>query len=145
MSASSNHLESALGTYLLRTSYPSKPTELWVSLYLFYSLPGEDNVDGYEVATTSFGLPTGYGRVQYGPGDAYWVESSVTPGQFYNVAPITFGAPLYGWGTITGFALYDSVTGGSVWMKGFLSQQVTISMGDPPLTFAPGAFVINFL
>lgn len=144
MSAASNELESRLGHFVLRTGVPDKPTALWVALYLIYTIPQETTDEGYEVSTTSFGSPTGYARVLFGPGDAYWVENPTTPGQFYNAQVIQFPAPILSWGTITGWALHPTDEGGSHWISGFLSAPLVVNGSDPAPAFEAGSLIVNF-
>ena len=144
MSAASNELESRLGHYVLRTGMPTKPTELWLGLYLFYNIPEETTASGYEVSRTFFGSPTGYARVACGPGDAWWTENPTTPGQFYNAQVIQFPVPIYSWGTITGWALHPTDSGDSHWISGFLSATLTVEGSDPAPVFEAGSLIINF-
>lgn len=144
MSAASNELESRLGHYVLRTGMPAKPTELWLALYLIYTIPQETTTEGYEVARLSFGIPTDYARVLCGPGDAWWTENPTTPGQFYNAQVIQFPAPARDWGTITGWALHPTDSGEGHWISGFLSAPLVVSQGDPAPVFEAGSLIVNF-
>lgn len=144
MSAASDELESRLGHYVLRTGLPDKPAALWVGLYLLYNIPEETTDIGYEVSTTSFGVPTNYARVLFGPGDTYWEENPTTPGQFYNAQIIQFPVPSLNWGTITGWALHPTSSGDSHWISGFLSAPLVVNGGDPAPAFEAGSLIVNF-
>lgn len=144
MSAASNELESRLGHYVLRTGLPDKPAALWLGLYLNYAIPQETTDTGQEVSTLLLGVPTGYARVACGPSDAWWVENPTAPGQFYNAQAIQFPAPALNWGTITGWALHPTDTGGSHWVSGFLSAPLVVNGSDPAPVFEAGSLIINF-
>lgn len=144
MSAASNELESRLGHYVLRTGMPTKPSELWLGLYLNYDIPSETTSTGHEVSRTFFGNNTGYVRVLCGPGDEWWTENPNMPGQFYNAQAIEFPVAIYSWGAITGWALHPSDSGESHWLSGFLTAPLVVNSSDPAPVFEAGSLIINF-
>lgn len=148
MSSATNLLESKMGEFVLLSSSPTKPTALWLALYIDDTLPGEAVEAGEEVAIEDivFGLhyPTGYGRLACGPSSSYWIESTINPGQFYNLLALTFPSPIRNWGNITGWALHDDEVAGSVWLRGTLSVPLDVYALGPAPSFAAGALVINF-
>jgi hypothetical protein len=143
MSAASNELESRLGHYVLRSGLPIKPAALWLGLYRSDDIPDETE-GGHEVSSHFFGQSTGYQRVLCGPGDSWWVESTTTPGQFYNAQMIQFPQALYNWGTVTGWALHADSVSGAYWISGRLATNLVVNSGDPPAAFLAGSLVINF-
>jgi len=141
--SATNPIRSQIGQWLLLDGAPPKPTMFWAALFLFYNLPLDSGLDGYEVATLSFGVPTGYARVAIPPGSARFAENPTIPGQFYNVTTIQFPTVELAWGAVTSCALMDSQTGGVALLRSHLAAPLNVMTGDPTPQFAPGALVFN--
>ncbi|MBI4997851.1 MAG: hypothetical protein HZC22_13355 [Rhodocyclales bacterium] len=67
------------------------------------------------------------------------VASSGTGGTILNNNAITFPAPTANWGTITCWGIYDSASGGVLWIYAPLTVNKTVNNGDAAPSFAPGA------
>lgn len=108
-----------------------------------YTANPSDTGGGTEVATGS------YARVLVAMTLANWAgtqaaasttASSGTSGTTSNNGAITFPAPTANWGTITGMALYDQLTGGNEVVWGALTTSKTVNNGDAAPSFAAAAF-----
>lgn len=130
--SASNYLETQVGTHLLRTGSWTKPSTVYVALFI--TNPGEDGTGGTEVSAG------GYARIQHGPSDATWTS---TDGVFSNLGTITFGVPSANWGEVTGFGLYDAVTSGNLLIIGTLTSPITINLGDLAPAFAEGSLTVT--
>lgn len=132
--SASDYLEVQIGTHLLRTASWTKPTTIYVALFI--TAPADDGTGGTEVSGT------GYARIQHGPSDATWTAPT-TSGIFANIGVVQFGSPTANWGTITAFGLYSAVTGGNLLAFGDLTGNVTVNSGDPAPAFADGALTVT--
>lgn len=146
MAAMSNTLENRLIDHLFRSISFAAPTALYVGLLT--ATPADDNGTFTEVSTSS----TGYARVSVAPGSSNWANtqnsgtgaSSGTTGTTSNIGVITFGNPIgAGWGSITGFAIYDASTAGNMLWWGTLTQAKTVNAGDAAPSFQAGALSIQ--
>ena len=134
--SASDYLEVQIGTHLLRTASWTKPTTVYVALFI--TPPNEDGTGGTEVGTSR-----GYVRIQHGPSDATWTAPT-TSGIFANIGVVQFGSPITtNWGTIQAFGLYSAETGGNLLAFGNLTGNVTVNIGDPAPAFADGALTVT--
>lgn len=67
------------------------------------------------------------------------VASTGTGGTVSNNNAITFPAPTANWGTVTCWGIYDSASGGVLWIYSTLTVNKTINNGDAAPSFAAGA------
>lgn len=121
----------------------SGPTALFVGLYT--TVPVDAGTGGVEVSGGS------YARVSItsGPGATGWsgttsVGQTTTPsagntGTTSNNGVVTFPAPTANWGTITGFGIFDAVSGGNLLIFGTLTANKTVNNGDAAPSFAANA------
>ena len=130
MTQASNYLENTILDYIL-SGLGGSPNTLWLALYT--SNPGEDN-SGTEVEIG--GSPTNdYARQEVRFGAASGGSASNTPA-------VTFPVALEAWGTITHFALFDTVIAGNMLIYGPLTTSRTVNAGDT-ISFAAAALVIT--
>jgi len=117
----------------------SGPTSLYVALY---TVNPTDTAGGTEVTGGS------YARVAITSSLANWsgtqsaastTVSTGTTGTTSNNAAITFPAPTANWGVVTGFAIFDAVTGGNMLVWGALTTSKTVNNGDAAPSFAAAA------
>lgn len=135
MSNASDYLESNFAKLFL-TAALVKPSKIYVALFLV--LPDESGAGGTEPAGGN------YARVQNGPGDAYWSAPVGGSGQLSNIPSIAFNNPTADWGNITGYGLYDAITGGNLLVFAPLSSPKLILAGNSPPAFSPGSITITF-
>lgn len=117
--ASSDYLEGVVIDHLLRTNTWSKPSAVYVALFV-----GDTEVTG-----------AGYGRVQHGPSDATWSAPVAGNGISRNQGIIQFGAPTADWGTIDNVRLFSASSGGNEFAKGDLDVPLTVNNGDAAPAF----------
>jgi hypothetical protein len=149
MAAMSDFLENKLLDWLFRgqalgitgasAGAGSGPTALFVGLY---TANPTDVAGGTEVTGGS------YARVSVASALANWagtqaaastVASSGTSGTTSNNGAITFPAPSANWGVVTGFALFDAVSGGNMLIWGALTTSKTVNNGDAAPVFSAAA------
>ena len=116
---STDYLEDQIITHLLRTGSWTKPTAIFVALFV-----GGTGVTG-----------TGYARVQHGPSDATWTATSAGNGISRNASTIQFGSPTANWGTITVVKLFSASSGGNELATATLNTPLTVNSGDPAPAF----------
>ena len=63
-------------------------------------------------------------------------SSTGTSGQTSNNGTITFPSPTANWGTIVAYGIFDSATGGNLWVWDALTTSRTVNNGDPAPLFA---------
>jgi hypothetical protein len=132
--AKSDYQEANVLTGTLRTAAFTKPPGIFVAL--FTSATSDDG-SGTEVAGN------GYARAQHGPADASW-SAPGAGGSSANIGDVQFADPSGGnWGTITHFALYDSVSGGNMLYHGALTASKVVNDGDGGPKFSDGALVVT--
>ena len=118
----------------------------------------ENKINELLVGKTAFALPTAYVALfTANPNDAGggtevtggsyarkvtagadWAAS--LGGSITNANAITFATASAAWGTVTGFAVFDAVTGGNMLFYAPLTTSKSIGSGDTA-SFAPGALV----
>lgn len=90
-----------------------------------------------------------YARVAYAATLANWAgtqssgsttASTGTGGTTSNNNTITFPAPTANWGTITGMAIFDSLTGGNMIAWSPLTNNKTVNNGDAAPSYSAAAF-----
>jgi len=126
MSAFGNYLENKLLDHSLGTASYTMPTTVWVGL--FTSNPAEDG-SGTEVSGS------GYARQAI-------TFSAASSGTTSNSSAETFTASGGSFGTITHFALFDSVSGGNMLYYGALTASRTVNDGET-FTIFVGALQIT--
>ena len=153
MAAMTDFLENKLIDFLFRAqalgltnstaAAGSGPTSLYVALY---TANPTDSAAGTEVTGGS------YARVAVTSSLANWAgtqaaasttASSGSSGTTSNNNAITFPAPTANWGTITGIAILDALTGGNELFFGALTTSKTVNNGDAAPSFAAAALSIQ--
>jgi hypothetical protein len=120
-------LENKILDHLFIGSAYIRPSNLYVAL--FTVTPGE-STPGTEVSGS------GYSRVLFNN----WAAAA--SGSVSNNAAISFPDAAASWGTIVGFGIYDSASGGNLLLYGDLTTAKAIASGDS-VQFASGNLVIN--
>lgn len=150
MAAMSDFLENKLIDWLFRAQAigitgasagaGSGPTTLYIGLY---TANPTDTGGGTEVAGNNYGRAsvtsamgaTGWAGTQSAGST---VASSGTGGTTSNNGVITFATPSASWGTVTGFGVFDAVSGGNLLIWGALTASKVINSGDT-VTFPAGS------
>lgn len=134
----SSYLEAQFLNWVKGTNVVAAPATLYVALYT--SAPNDADASGTEVsgnayARTAVTSATGWSAItDNGAGNGAVISNSGT---------ITFPTPTpSGWGTVTHFALYDSLTNGHELYWAVLSASKVINAGDT-VSFAIGALTIT--
>lgn len=83
---------------------------------------------------------SGYGRVQIPNNTAYWIYSN---NQAQNVQNISFPQSTGAWGSIAGFMISDSPSGGNYRIWGLLPQLQGVTGSGVDVLFPPGNLVIT--
>lgn len=143
MAAFSDYLENKLVDWLFRGQAYTPPATLYVGLY---TANPTDAGGGTEVSGNA------YARVAVTSSLANWAgtqaaasttASTGTSGTTSNNNAVTFPTPTpSGWGTVTGFGLFDASTAGNLLVWGALSVSKTINAGDT-VTFAAASLSIQ--
>lgn len=115
----SDTVEGYLLDWLFTLAAPTAPTTIYVALST--ADPGEA---GASIAEPS---GSGYARVSSGVGTGNWTR---TAGSVANDNVITFPEASGSWGTLTYFALYSAVTGGTFYGSGALTTSQAITTGQ---------------
>jgi hypothetical protein len=123
------------------TAMPSVPATLYVALLT--TNPSDETGTGLVEVSTS--VWTNYARQSVASSTAAWnAPSGTVPRKITNANTLSYGttaitgaAP-----TVTGFALYDALTGGTFWGWAPLSSSKVINNGDP-VSFAAGALELD--
>lgn len=116
MGGFSDVLEDELLDHVLKTGDYAVPTDIYVALWV--GDPLDTGVGGAEVAGGS------YARVVCNSWDAAAARATE------NTGAVTFPEATGSWGTVTHFALFDAITGGTFLMHGTLTAAKTIGSGD---------------
>ena len=149
MAALSDFMENKLLDFLLRAqalgitgataAAATGPATLFVGLF---TTNPTDGTAGVEVTGGA------YARVSVASSLANWagtqaaastLASSGATGTTSNNGVITFPAPTANWGIITGFGLFDALTGGNLLIYGALTVNKTVNNGDAAPSFAAAA------
>lgn len=132
--AKTDYQEAQVLNGTLRTAAFTKPPGLYVALF---TSPTSDDGTGTEVSGGA------YARVQHGPSDATWTAPTAG-GTSANIGDIQFPDPSgANWGTVTHFALYDSVSAGNMLYHGTLSAAKVINDGDGGPKFSDSALSVT--
>ena len=135
----SSYLEDQLLNWLKGAAFAASPATLYVALYT--ANPTDANASGTEVTGNAYARvaitsATGWSAIVAagaGTGD------SITNGGI-----VTFPTPTpAGWGTVTGFALYDASTLGNEIVWAALTASKVINAGDA-VTFPIAALAVFF-
>ena len=135
MASATDYLEGKIIDHLLGSGSWTKPTALYVALFI--TLPNEAGTGGTEVTGA------GYARIQCGPGASFWSAPVAGNGISSNLGAVQFGGPTANWGTLTGFGLYDAVTAGNLLVFAALTPTVTVNNNDPAPVFLVGDLTIT--
>lgn len=128
MSGFSDALEAQILDHLFGKATWTAPT---VHVALSTTAPNDDGTNVTEPAGGS------YARVATAAAD--WNSAAGTaPVVSSNAQPITFPQATASWGTITHFAVYDAITGGTMIGSGVLNTATAIGSGDTA-EFSAGA------
>lgn len=141
MSQMSDYLENKLVDHIFRATSFSAPTALYVSLHS--ANPTDTGLN--EISGNA------YARAGLAPSVSNWKStngattgaSTGTTGQTSNADLITFATPTGTWGSVTHFAIWDSLTGGNMLFYGALTISKTINQGDT-VSFATDALTVTF-
>ena len=143
MGAFTNYLENKLVDNVLRGQNFAPPATLYIGLD---TVVGDEAGGGTEVSGGS------YARVAVAGSLAAWAgtqapgstaASSGSNGTSSNNAAITFPAPTANWGVVTGFRIWDALTGGNALVYQALSVPKTINNGDAAPSFAAGSLTVQ--
>jgi hypothetical protein len=143
MGSKSDYLENKFLDWLLRGQAFTAPATVYIALY---TANPSDTGGGTEVSGGS------YARVAVTSSLANWAgtqgagttaASSGTSGQTSNNNVITFPAPTSNWGTVTGMAIYDALTGGNELYWSALTTSKTVNNGDAAPTFPAGTLTVT--
>ena len=137
-SSISSYLEAQILNWVKGTSIAASPATLYVALYT--ANPTDANASGTEVSGNAYARvavtsATGWSAItDNGAGNGSVIS---------NAGVITFATPTpAGWGTITGFALYDALTVGNELFWAALAASKVINAGDT-VTFQIGALTVT--
>lgn len=111
--AFSSYLDNQLISHVLGSGVYSKPSNLYVALYV-----GDPAGSGTEVSTSG----TGYARQS--------AAFTVTTNSATNTANLEWSAATSSWGTITHIAIYDASTSGNQLVTAALASSKTVNTGD---------------
>lgn len=136
MAGASDYLEVQLRKHLLRTGSFTKPTALYLALWV--GDPTDTGSAGAEVSGGS------YARINLAPLDANWSAPDSTGGTSQNQSDITFPSPTANWGTVTHFAIWDAVTSGNMLFSGTLGVSRVINSGDTAPVFPSNSVTLTF-
>jgi hypothetical protein len=132
-------LSNAFSTAILNAikgSAMTVPDPLYVALY---TTNPSDNAGTGAVECTG----TGYAREAIAASGWSAVGAgSSTNKKISNAGTVDFGTAGAGWGTITGFGLYDASSNGTLYGWAALGSNKTINSGDT-VDFAAGALVVG--
>ena len=135
----SSYLEDQLLNWIKGTTFVAAPATLYVALYT--AAPNDASASGTEVSGNA------YARVAITSSTGWSAIAAAGAGtgdSITNAGIITFPTPTpAGWGTVTGFALYDAVTVGNEIVWAALTASKVINAGDT-VSFAVGAISIAF-
>ena len=135
----SSYLEDQLLNWIKGTTFVAAPVTLYAALYT--ANPTDAQASGTEVSGNGYARQpitssTGWSSIV---GAGAGTGDSIT-----NSGVITFATPTgAGWGTVTGFALYDALTVGNEVVWAALTASKVINAGDV-VTFGIGAISIAF-
>lgn len=122
MAAKSNYLESALLNHVLRNTAYTSPTTVYVGLLT--AVPTDDSVAGTEVSGNAYARQAATFSAPAASG------GTGSPRRCQNFETITFPvATPAGWGTITGFGIYDASSAGNLLYWADITDK-TINAGD---------------
>jgi len=132
----SSYTEAQILNWVKGTTFVAAPANLYVALYT--ANPTDANASGTEVSGNAYArvaiAAAGWSAITDGGAG---VGSSMT-----NSGIVTFATPTpAGWGTVTGFALYDAITVGNEVFWAALSASKVVNAGDT-VSFAVGAISI---
>jgi len=134
----SSYFEAQILNWLKGTSIAASPATLYAALYT--ANPTDANASGTEVSGNAYARigitsATGWSAItDNGAGNGSVISNS---------GIITFPTPTpAGWGTVTGFALYDALTVGNELFWAALTASKVINAGDT-VSFAIGALTIT--
>lgn len=149
MAAMTDFLENKLIDFLFRAQAlgitgstagaGSGPANLYIGLF---TTNPTDAGGGVEVSGGSYARVTLASALTAWAGTqaaASTTASSGTSGTTSNNAAITFPVPTANWGVITGFGIFDAVSGGNLLIYGALTTSKTVNNGDPAPSFAAAA------
>lgn len=128
--AMSTYLAQAIINWMRGTAFPATPTNFYAALYT--ANPGPANASGTEVTGGS------YARQAIAPASGWSaLGTSGTATTISNANSIPYPTATAGWGTVTGWAVYDAATAGNEILYGALTASQVVSSGNTP-SFAAG-------
>lgn len=137
-SSISSYLEAQILNWVKGTSIVAAPATLYVALYT--ANPTDADASGTEVSGNA------YARVGVTSASGWSAITDNGAGNgavISNAGVVTFPTPTpAGWGTVTGFAIYDSLTNGHELFWAALTASKVINAGDA-VTFQIGALTVT--
>lgn len=131
MAGFSQYTQQKLIDHLLKTAAFTVPTNIYVALY---TTPPTDTGGGTEESGT------GYSRVVCNSWNA---ATAATPSVATNSGIVSYGnAGGSNWATVSGFGLFDTVSGGNLLGWATVTTPKTINSGDA-VSFAAGAIQVT--
>jgi hypothetical protein len=129
--AASDYLEGVIMSWLGRnTSMPAPPSILYLALFIS-GVPNDDGSGAVECSAGNYArLALSTGASGTGSGSTF-VLTSPTNGTMINSAEVTFPACSgANWGLVTGWALFDALSGGNMLVRGDMTPAASILIGD---------------
>jgi hypothetical protein len=119
----SQYLEDASLNWFRGTAYPAVPATLYLALFTTAPVNGVDSA-AVEVSGTS------YVRKSFVPNTSnFAAPSGAAPASMSTGANLVFATPGGSWGTVVGWAIYDTATAGNMLAYGAFTG-VAVGTGD---------------
>jgi hypothetical protein len=120
----SQYLENAALNWFRSTTYPAAPATVYLALFTTAPVNGV-TAGSVEVTGGS------YQRVPITANSvSFLAPSGAAPATSTQGANFTFTTPSAGWGTVTGWALFDAASAGNMLVYAALTVPVAINSGD---------------
>lgn len=116
-----NYFENAM-LNLMRESSITAPTTVYLALFL--SNPGDTGTEGTEITYSNYARQAITFSAPAPSGSGLMMQ---------NASQITFPESTTSAGTVTDVAVYDSLTGGNMWLYGHLDTPLTVQTGVSPV------------
>jgi hypothetical protein len=143
MAGKTHYLEDALLNHLFRTTSFAQLGTVYIAL--FTAAPTDAYTSGSPTGTECTG--TNYARASLDTTNSTWTltaGSGVTAASVANTSTVTFSPNpgSGGWGLVTHFGIFDSLTTGNLLYWGSLTVSKTINSGDT-VSFSAGSLVVS--
>jgi hypothetical protein len=129
--AGSDYLEGLVMNWLGRnTQMPSPPSTLFLALFTG-GVPNDDGGGAIECSAGNYArLPLSTGSSGTGVGSVFSIGSPTNGTLLNNVNVLFPGCSGADWGVITGWALFDAISGGHMLVRGDMTPSADITVGD---------------